>query len=514
LAGPAGISDKDFQELIARCAQRLLSLASYLSSCKSSKEMMTRPFLGELLSQSTQVEELLDAYGARTSCQWCAFRSLTAAIKLFSDLGYELLHIQHVLPAYRLLPIEGDFVRATEGALGFTGGVLLEAAQQMLSKAGQLGLPVISENMEEMCYAEHLPAGRLTHECGARRTKTVSETVTLLATAFLNLAAESKDVCSASKAKPQEYAAYASNQTSEEKLRSLEFRFHNLQSLYDTYVSGTEVERLDADMAVLRGHISVVFHLLTTATLFSHYYERHMSKQPCGSAGWQESLVSAEVLLGVLMNYSIVHINLYIRSAENLCRDMLKRYVEVGQLEVPAPRYRGFHVRPCTLIAKVVLHYGSDVQMRLDDEVYDASAPLQLFRANEKINAQKRRWLAAEIVRLKLVDEGTRKGNISDIVRDVIVALVERSKLVLYEQPLQLPEEPARKEGTMLEQVTEEIGRLLAMGKIDVDTELMVTFVGDKRVLANIKLLAESGYGEDKLGNNMPLPEKLAYLRH
>jgi hypothetical protein len=192
---------------------------------------------------------------------------------------------------------------------------------------------------------------------------------------------------------------------------------------------------------------------------------------------------------------------------------MLKRYVEVGEIEVPAPRYRGFHVRPCTLIAKLVLHYGSDIQMRLDDEVYDASAPLQLFRANEKINAQKRRWLAAEIVRLKLVDEGVRKDNISDVVRDVLGALAKQSKLILYEQSLQLPEEPARKEGTMLEKVTDEIGRLLALGKIDVDTELMVTFVGDKRVLADIKLLAESGYGEDKLGNNILLPEKLAYLR-
>ena len=511
--GVVGIGEKDFQELIARRAQRLLALASYLSACESSKGVLTRPFLGELLSQSTQVEELLDAYGARTNCRWCAFRSLTAAMKLFSDLSYELLHIQHVLPAYRLLPIEGDFVKATEETLVFTGDVLLRAAQQMLILAGQLGLPAPSGNMEDRPYAEHLPPGRLPHECGARRTETVSETVTLLATAFLNLAAESGDVCSASKAKPQEYAAYASDQVSEEKLRSLGFRFHNLQSLYDTYVSGTEVEKLDADMAVLRGHISVVFHLLTTATLFSHYYERHVNKHPCGSAGWQEPVVSAEALLGMLMNYSIVHINLYIRSAERLCRDMLKRYVEVGEIEVPAPRYRGFHVRPCTLIAKLVLHYGSDIQMRLDDEVYDASAPLQLFRANEKINAQKRRWLAVEIVRLKLVDKGIGKGNLSNIVRDIVVALVEQSKLILYEQPLQLPEEPARKEGTMLEKVADEIGRLLALGKIDVDTELMVTFVGDKRVLADIKLLAESGYGEDKLGNNIPLPEKLAYLR-
>jgi hypothetical protein len=511
--GPASISDKDFQQLIAGRTQRLLALASYLSRCESSREMLTRPFLGELLSQSTQVEELLDAYGAGTNCRWCAFRSLTAAIKLFSDLSYELLHIQHVLPAYRLFPIERDFIRATEEALGFTGDVLLRAAQQILTIASQLGLPVPSENTEDRPYAEHLPPGLLPHECGARRTETVAETVTLLATAFLNLAEESADVCSASKAKPEEYAAYAANQVSEEKLRGLEFRFHSLQSLYDTYVSGTEVEKLDADLAVLRGHITVVFHLLKTATLLSHYYERHVNKQPCGSAGWQEPLVSTEALLGMLMNYSIVHINLYIRCAERLCRDMLKRYVEIEQLEVPAPRYRSFHVRPCTLIAKLVLHYGSDVQMRLDDEVYDASAPLQLFRANEKINAQKRRWLAAEIVRLKLVDEEMKKDNLSDVVRDVVRALARQSKLILYEQELQSPQEPVRKEGTMLEKVTDEIGRLLALGKIDVDTDLMVTFVGDKRVLADIKLLAESGYGEDHLGNNTPLPEKLAYLR-
>jgi len=61
--------------------------------------------------------------------------------------------------------------------------------------------------------------------------------------------------------------------------------------------------------------------------------------------------------------------------------------------------------RPSTLISKLVLHYGSKVQMLLGDEVYDASFSLDLFRANEKINAQKRRWLANEIVRLNLVPE-------------------------------------------------------------------------------------------------------------
>ncbi len=507
------IAHKDFQELITKRAQTLLGLARCLSQSKSSDKILVRPFLGQLFSQALQLEELLDAYDAGNSCRWCSFRSLTAAIKLFSDVSYELLHIQHSLPAYRLLPIERDFVKATEEALEFTGGVLSQAAKQMVVRAGQLGLTVPSQSLREKSYTEELPPGRLPHDCGTRRIETVSETVTLLATAFLNLAAESKDVRSASRAKPEEYASYVLNSISEEKLRSLELRFHNLQSLYDTYVSGTEAEDLDTDLPVLRGHISVVFHLLKTATSFAHYYERHVNKELCDSPTRFEPLVKAEELLAVLMNYSVTSISLYIDCAEYLCQRMLKRYAEVDRIEVSIPPYRGFHVRPSTLISKLVLHYGSEVRMQMDEEDYDACSPLELFRANEKINAQKRRWLASEIVRLKLVQEQQGRSDISAIVRGVVLTLAERGKLILYEQPLKLPDEPTGKEGTLLEKVTDEMARLLAMGKIDVNANLTATFIGDKRVLADIKLLAESGYGEDNFGNNVPLPDKLVYLR-
>jgi len=507
------IAGKDFQKLITKRARTLLGLARCLSQCKSSDKIMVRPFLGQLFSQSLQLEELLDAYDAGNSCRWCSFRSLTAAIKLFSDVSYELLHIQHALPAYRLLPIERDFVKTTEEAIEFTGDVLSRAAKQMVVRAGQLGLTVPSRSLREKSYTEELPPGRLPHDCETRRIETVSETVTLLATAFLNLAAESKDVRAASRAKPEEYASYVLDSISEEKLRSLELRFHNLQSLYDTYVSGTEAEDLDTDLPVLRGHISVVFHLLKTATLFAHYYERHVNKQLCDSPTRFEPLVKAEELLLVLMKYSVTSISLYIDCAEYLCQRMLKRYAEVGRVEVSVPPYRGFHVRPSTLISKLVLHYGSEVRMQMDEENYDTCSPLELFRANEKINAQKRRWLASEIVHLKLVQEQSGQSDINAIVRGVVLTLAGQGKLILYEQPLQLPDEPTGKEGTLLEKVIDEMARLLAMGKIDVDAKLTATFIGDKRVLADIKLLAESGYGEDKFGNNVPLPEKLGYLR-
>jgi len=512
MVSTAVMTDKMFRELIAKRALTLMGLSKHISECKSTQDIMIRPLIGALLSQSTQIEEFLDRYGAGSNCQWCAFRSLTAAIKHFSDVSYELLHIRYSLPTYRLLPIEQDFAQATEDTLEFTVSILQQVAKQILTKAQQLDLPVPSQRLREESYSEELPPGCLEHHCQTRKIE-IAETVTLLTTAFLNLAVDSEDVRAASRVKPEKFASYVRDSVSEKKLRSIELRFHSLQSLYDTYVSGTEAAQLDTDLPVLRGHISVVFHLLRTATLFVHHYERHVNKQPCDSPGRQEPIVKTDVLLDVLMRYSITHINLYIGCAEHLCHEMLNRYAKIGEIEVPVPSYRGFHVRPSTLIAKIALHYGSAVQMELDDEAYDASSPLGLFRANEKINAQKRRWLAEEIVRLKLDRKQDNESDFNDTIRELVLTLAGRSKLILYEQPLQLPEEPARKEGTLLEKVVDEMARLLAMGKIDVKVKLTAKFIGDTRVLADIKLLAESGYGEDKFGNNVPLAEKLPYLR-
>lgn len=511
--GSMTVSDDDFYRLIANRAQRLLGLAKYIVGCGTNSEFLTRPCLGGFFSQSIQIEELLDAYDARNNCKWCLFRSLTAAAKLFSDVSYELLHIQNAVPAYRLLPIKGDFVEATKQTLDFIADILKRAAKGLLTRAEEINLPILTENGGRESFSEEVLQGRLLRDCKARRTETVSEMVTLLATAFLNLASESKDVRAASKAKPEEYISYVEHSITEDHLRVLELHFHNLQSQYDTYVSGTEAEQQDTDLLVLRGHISVVFHLLKTATSLAHYYERHVNKPPCEISAMQESLIRPDELLKVLMSYSVIYISLYIDCAENLCRQMLKRYAEVVHIAVPVPPYRGFHVKPATLIAKLVLHYGSEVRMQLDDESYDARVPLELFRANEKINAQKRKFLAAEIVRLKLIPQWATGKELKTIVRDVIGSLAEKGRLILYEQPLQIPDEPSQCEGTLLERVSDEIAQLLVLGKIDINTELTVTFIGDKRVLEDIKLLAETGYGEDKLGNNVNLPDKLAYLR-
>ena len=506
------ISDDDFRKLLVRRSRKLLIMANYCSQQCCLRMTLTRPFLGEFFSQSTQLEELLDAYGAHDSMKWSPYRSTIAAIKLFSDVSYELLHIRHSLPIYRLLPLEQDFLKSTEQALAFTSDILLRAIFRILKYAHQLELPISSSSGCQADYDEPLPAGQLSYDQPTRKVDTVAQTVTLLATAYLNLAAETKNMLPEGPILPQDYANGNAGMISEDNIRSLELRFHNLQALYDTHVSKTDIESRDTDLPVLRGHISIVFHLLKTATAFAHYYERHVDLHTTDAPLQRDPLVHPEELLEVLTGYSINFVTQYISCAQRLCRTMLSHYAETGNIEVAVPLYRGFHVRPATLISKLVMHYGSNVVMQLDGEKYDAGSPLELFRANERINAQKRKRLAEQIVSLGLIGWQTHGQDVETVVKNIIQTLAQRNELVVYTKPLQLQIKPSQNGTRLFEQVSDEIARLQATGVIDITTDLKVTFQGDKRVLADIKLLAESGYGEDTSGNNIELPKELPYL--
>ena len=507
------VSPEAFSNLVNRRIRELLGLAAYISGSGAGTQCFTRPLLGDVLSEATKLEELLDTYGVKHNRRWYPLRQAGAALKLFSNVSYILQHLLHFLPAYRLLPLEVDFVAALTDALEFTCRVLVRSSHNLLATARELQLAAPSGIPALERFADDLPDGRLPPDRDSDKVASPEETVVYLATAFLNLAEDARFIHLTLSNRPESYAGLIPDPISEERLRNLEQKFHNLQSVYDTHISDSNVETLDERLPVLRGHISVTYHLLETATAFVHYCERHLlslsSTTPPGET------TDAAPLLEMLMGFSLAFSSRYILVTRSLCHDMLKRYAIQGRISVPVPRYRGFHVRPSTLIARIVSHYGSEVVMELEGDSYNAGVTLDLFRANEKINARKKRRLAEEVHRVLAAEASTGEGTVqqSAAVRGVIQALFACNRLVLYERDVIVEELKLRADENTEEFVTRVLVQLLTLGKIDVPTELSVSFSGDRRVLADLRLLAENRYGEDDFGNNLPLPDRLAYLR-
>lgn len=174
---PVMINPSEFAELIAIRAGRLLSIAHWLAA-RSPPDTLTRPLVGDLLSQAVQMEELLDAYGARNNRQWSRFRSLTATLKLFANVGYKLLHIQHSLPFYQLPPVERDFSVATAQSLELIRDLLARAADGLLAQVTRLNLPLLADPLGAADYAEPLPpAGcrrNMNRHCARSKVQSIS----------------------------------------------------------------------------------------------------------------------------------------------------------------------------------------------------------------------------------------------------------------------------------------------------------------------------------------------------
>lgn len=508
------IDDEDFVAVMADDIAPLLSLANRLRRDDQREVVLARSFIGRLKSEATRAEELLDQFGARNNRTWFPLREQIAAARLFADVEYTLLHLKHASPVYHLLPIDEDFAKATEEAIEQLFVILQCNAVELLQLARKMGFRIPDIDPEQH-FHEVRSSGGLAADRRKRHTKEPGKTVVYLATAFLNLSEESRLLEIYNEVAEGEYAKCVPDSISEEALREIENKFHSLQSLYDTHISDSDIEDQDKNLRIMRGHVSIIFHLLETATALAHYYERHINGFSKGLRWKVHFPVASEVLLRLLLNYSVAFAHRFIKAAQDLCHNILRVYAEQGKIEVTAPKYRGFHVRPSTLVAKIIMHYGSRVNMVLEDEVYDASRPLELFRANEQINAKKRKFIAEQIMRLPIVHDSESGGRstLTEGLKQVWLELLKNHKIVVYDQDFTHNDLEPFEDETLAEYAKRWIAHSLALGKIDIDTDIYVRFEGDKRVLEDIRQLVEFGYGEDKHGNNLVLPTKLSYLK-
>ncbi|MBI9097155.1 MAG: hypothetical protein JEY91_01695 [Spirochaetaceae bacterium] len=507
------VKTESFTELVNLFSNPILSYANYAISRKNKNDILNTLFLGKSYSAASRLEELLDRYNAKYNQKWKSFRENIAAIKLFTNVTYITLHLKSTSPHYRLVSGVDLFLEDTDKVLDIFYNALHSSFHEVLKNAKKNSLHSSSEIDKAYSFSVDLPEGVLESDMDKRHIDSPETVIVNLATSYLNLACESLLLENVRTTSKKNYEELVPEVISENKLRILENKFHNLQSLYDTYVSNSDIEFMDRNLRLIRGHASIVFHLLEASTSLIHYFERHMMDQTGLIYSFYKSPITKKHILRLLVEYFLNYASQFVIGGKELSREVIKKYAEEGSVEVRVPGYRGFHVRPSTLVSKIVQHYGSDVSLLIDGEEYNASLPMELFRVNEKINAEKRRNLANNICSLHSINDPKCIENFEKGLKEVFHELLEENKIINYSTEFSLPEINRIQEETLGEFANRAIAYLLAQGKIDLKTDLTVSFRGDKRVLADLEILANCGYGEDSYGNNIVLPKELSYIR-
>jgi hypothetical protein len=503
------------EEMISRRSLPLLGLCYFAIRSGWRKEFPCREYLQKLNAEATTMEELVDIYGAQKNQRWFTFRETIAAQKLFSSVTYDIIHIQTAAKRYKLLETRDEFSTDTEKIIKKLKKTVIRTSKNLIHQAEHSGIvkgfvPTDFSKCIERETDEQFPVDR-----EVRHVHKVGETVVYLSTQFLNLS-EDRQVREILKPRNHcEYEKLLPDVIDEEKCRMVEVGFHNLQSMYDTYIFESDIESQNRNLSYLRGHISIIFHLLEIATALIHYYVRHMSKLSRSTSKRVRFPLSTKEILGIIFDYLFFYARHYMESAGHLCRTMIKSYSEEKSITVHIPEYRGFHVRPSTLISKIVGHYGSTVRMYLGGKEYNAGSPLELFRANEEINALKRRYIADVLSQNKeqqrpVPQESEQRRR---ELQMLFLEMMNKDQIMIYDLDLPFDSVEPLEGETVADLASRCIKHFISLAKVDVNQELTADFEGDNRALNDLKILADHGYGEDKHGNNTVLPEELSYLR-
>ena len=89
---------------------------------------------------------------------------------------------------------------------------------------------------------------------------------------------------------------------------------------------------------------------------------------------------------------------------------------------------------------------------------------------------------------------------------------MNENKVILYDTDIDLDSLEDGEETTLAELATRFIKHLVSLAKMDIRSDITVRFSGDNRALKDLEILANNGYGEDQMGNNIVLPDELSYL--
>jgi phosphotransferase system HPr-like phosphotransfer protein len=378
------ISEKEFLRLVNNAAVDTLRISLFLSDEKNAQKFLNKKLFYVISTSARNLEDFLDDHGARNNRNWHTFRELVATSRSFAFIAFLVEHIEKSHFGTREQKVFREYLDKTKTIKRYLKQVLLLVFRLIREEAERLTISFPPRGLSERYYYD-MPSNRiLPQNLGEEELKNEKEYIIKISSEALNIVEEFADLRSDRAYSPEELAETIPKIINEEKIRKFELSMHNLESVYDTYVKGTAHEGNDPKLNHLRTHISITLHLLEIARALAHFFERHEKIN--------NILVDAVVGNNVLhctVNWALYYTHQIMQSTKDLSEELLKAYAATDSIELPVPRDLGFHLRPSTLVAKVVNHYGSEVHLVVGNDRFDAKSVLSLTWAGGKIAREK-----------------------------------------------------------------------------------------------------------------------------
>lgn len=370
-----------------------LKCCQYLCAAKDPKNTFTKMLYSKLISTSMLLEDFLDYHGAKNNKTWYFYRELSAAVRHLSLAANFQKHLSNRLLFYDL-PEYSDFQKEGEVTLDFLTKSLITMAPVIVDEARLRNIPVPQDHFQADDFPSTTTIDLLHYDIDDQDKDLQKRNIVKIASEFLNITKDFDQLKFYEPYDDKDLVAIVPDKVNEVQIRRYEMLLHNLQSSFDTYVIHGGFRFGNRKLKQLRGFFSVVFHLLQMVGRLLHFYERHLHQ-----AGYKNtykmvqerlsSLVNPTILLDRTINYGLFYACHFLTTGQELAGEILNENIERAKIKVGIPQKLGFHARPSLLVAKIVQHYGGQVELCVGEDRFDASSVLDIQWAGGKIQKEK-----------------------------------------------------------------------------------------------------------------------------
>ncbi|MDJ0820011.1 MAG: HPr family phosphocarrier protein [Desulfobacterales bacterium] len=389
-----------FDKKVRLFSRDYLKCCIYLSGALDPKKTFTKMLYSKLISSSMLLEDFLDYHGAKNNKYWYFYRELSAAVRHLSLAANFQKHVSNRLFFYDL-PESGDFQKQGDITLDFLTDTLINMAPAILEEARLLNIPIPEDNFKADDFPSTTTEDLLHYDIDDQDKDLLKKNIVKIASEFLNITKDFDQLKFYETYDKDELVKIVPDKVNEVGIRRHEMLVHNLQSSFDTYVIHGGFRYGNRKLKQLRGFFSVVFHLLQMVGRLLHFYERHLHQ-----AGYKNtykmvqerlsSLINPSLLLDRTINYGLFYACHFLTTGRELAGEILNENIERARIQVGIPQKLGFHARPSLLVAKIVQHYGGQVELCVGEDRFDASSVLDIQWAGGKIQKENLKEVAFE----------------------------------------------------------------------------------------------------------------------
>lgn len=389
---PGLSADDSFIGKVSIFSRDYLKCSLYITAMSQAELPFTQKFFSTLASASTLLEDFLDYHGAKNNKNWYFFRELTAAMRHIGLASNFQKHISNRLRYYDL-PDSADFEREGDAALQFLQACLHKMAPVVLNEAQRLNIRLPEDRFQALDFPNIQTTDNLEYDIDDENKTQQKQNIVKISSEFLDIVKNFDQIKFYERYSFQEILAIVPDKVNEVEIRRYEMLVHNLQSSFDTYVIHGGFQFGNRQLKQLRGYFSVVFHLLQMVGRLLHFYERHLYE-----VGYKDTykkvhdhlcaLINPEQVLDYTINYGLYSVCQFLALGRDHARMILNENIERSSIRVGVPQKLGFHARPSLLVAKIVQHYGGQVELVIDADRFDASSVLDIQWAGGKIQKE------------------------------------------------------------------------------------------------------------------------------